>query len=235
MVSPALLPSAAPPPAPLSSPSGFPCTAHVESPRCGRAPDPGAFFAPEELELPSCRVRTYLAGDGARLAEATNASYAHLQPFMPWARPDQPLTAAEATVRRFRGRWLLEEDYTLAILSPDGQTLLGGAGFHLRFGPRQTGIAELGMWVRQDATRRGIGLTVLDGLLRWGFEVWGWQRLVWRCAARNEAGRRLAERAGLGLEGVTRCDRTLPGGVIDDTLWFGALAEAEPARRRAMG
>lgn len=222
--------STPPPPGPAAM-----STLRVESPRFGRASDPGAFFAPEELCLPRCRVRTYLAGDGARLAEATNASYAHLRAFLPWARPEQPTTAAEATVRRFRGRWLLDEDYTLAIVSPDGQTLLGGTGYHLRFGPRQTAMAEIGMWVRQDATRQGLGLSVLDGLLRWGFDVWGWQRLVWRCAASNEAGRRLAERAGLVMEGATRGDRMLPGGQVDDTLWFSALADGEASRRRTVG
>lgn len=205
-----------------------PCAPPTE----GAASDPGAFFPPESVVLRGCTVRSYLPGDGARLAEATNASYAHLHAFMPWACPDQPATAAEATVRRFRGRWLLDEDYTLAVLSPDGRTLLGGSGFHLRFGPRQTGFAEIGMWVRQDACRQGLGSTLLEGLLRWGFDAWGWQRLVWRCAASNEAGRRLAERVGMTLGGATRQDRMLPGGDIDDTLWFAALAEDEPARRR---
>lgn len=197
----------------------------------GRVTDPGPFFPEEGVRLPRAQLRSYMPGDGEALAEATNASYEALRAFMTWARPRQSAAEAEATVRRFRGRWLLDEDFTLGIFDPDSGLLLGGTGYHLRFGPRQTGMAEIGMWVRGDHQGQGLGVAVLEGLLRWGFQVWGWQRLVWKCAASNERSRRAAVRVGMELEGVTRRDLMLPSGELDDTLWFAALAESSPLAR----
>lgn len=200
-------------------------------PCLGRVTDPGPFFPEEGVALPRAQLRSYMPGDGEALAEATNASFEALRTFMPWARPHQSAAEAEATVRRFRGRWLLDEDFTLGIFDPTSGLLLGGTGFHLRFGPRQTGMAEVGMWVRGDQQGLGLGASVLEGLLRWGFQVWGWQRLVWKCAASNERSRRAAVRVGMELEGVTRRDLLLPSGELDDTLWFAALAEDSPLAR----
>ncbi len=200
-------------------------------PSLGRVTDPGPFFPEEGVTLPRAQVRSYMPGDGEALAEATNSSYEALRSFMPWARPHQTAAEAEATVRRFRGRWLLEEDFTLGIFDPTSGQLLGGTGFHLRFGPRQTGMAEIGMWVRGDLQGQGLGVAVLEGLLRWGFQVWGWQRLVWKTAASNERSRRVAVRVGMELEGVTRRDLLLPSGELDDTMWFAALAADSPLAR----
>jgi RimJ/RimL family protein N-acetyltransferase len=200
-------------------------------PSLGRATDPGPFFPEEGLALPRAHVRCYRPGDGEALAEATNCSYEALRDSMPWARPHQSAAEAEVTVRRFRGRWLLGEDFALGIFDPTSGLLLGSTGYHLRHGPRQTGIAETGMWVRGDRHGQGLGTEVLEGLLRWGFQTWGWRRIVWTCAASNERSRRTAARVGMQLEGVTRRDLRLPSGALDDTMCFGALADEHPLAR----
>jgi RimJ/RimL family protein N-acetyltransferase len=152
---------------------------------------------PERLETSGFVLRSYQLGDGALLAEATNASYEHLRHFMPWARPHTTEAEAEVHARRFRGRWLLATDFTVAVVAPDGQRLLGSTGFHPRANGLETRRVEIGMWIRADEAGRGLGTEVLRAMLRWGFRDWPWEELIWRAAVENVASQRTALRAGM--------------------------------------
>ena len=92
------------------------------------------FFAPERFETSSYVLRSYDVGDGPLLAAARTESYEHLRPWMSWATPHVSDADAERIVRRFRARYLLNEDFIVGIFSPDETRLLGGTGFHLREG-----------------------------------------------------------------------------------------------------
>lgn len=182
--------------------------------------------APERCEGEGFVLRSYRPGDGPLLQEATNASFSHLVPWMPWASATQTVSEAERLAREFRGRWLLASDFTLAILDPAEEVLLGGCGFHLRDSSLALKAAEIGMWIRASAAGQGLGTRVLRALLTWGFGPdWGWERLTWRCDARNEASRRTAEKAGLCLEGTLLRNERGTDGALRDTLLFAALTE----------
>lgn len=175
----------------------------------------GSLVAPESFRGDGFVLRSYRPGDGPRLGAATRSSFAHLRGWMPWAVPDQSDQQAELLARQFRGRWLLAEDFVVAIVDPDDTELLGGCGYHLRHGPLEWGVAELGMWIRGDLAGQGLGTRALLGLLRWGFDAWPWRRLVWRCDAQNAASRRVAEKAGMALEGIATQDAPS----VDETRW----------------
>ena len=180
-------------------------------------------FAPERYESHQFIIRSYLPGDGALLTEAVNASYDHLKTFMPWAKSHQSEEMSEQLVRQFRGRYLLAEDFTLGIFSPDESQLLGGTGFHLRNQPLANRNAEIGMWIRASAAGKGLGSAVLRAMLRWGFSEWAWERLAWRCDGRNVASQRTAQKAGMIQEGILRGVRKLPDGTRQDTFCYAAL------------
>lgn len=185
--------------------------------------EPEHFLAPERYVTPGFVVRSYEAGDGALLAHAVTASYEHLKTFMPWAKPYQSVEESEMIVRRFRGRYLTNEDFVLGIFNVDEQRLLGGSGFHLREGGLTHLSAEIGMWIRADAAGKGLGTAVLRALLTWGFTEWPWERLAWRCDGRNVASRRTAEKAGMGQEGVLREHVLMPDGSRRDTHLYAVL------------
>jgi RimJ/RimL family protein N-acetyltransferase len=180
-------------------------------------------IAPERTEDEGFVLRSYHPGDGALLADALNASYAHLAPWMPWAKPHTTEAEAEERVRVFRARYLLAEDFTLGILSPDGCRLFGGCGYHLREGPHVTRSAELGMWIRASEAGRGLGTRVTRALVAWGFGEWPWLRLSWRCDERNLASVRTAERAGLMREGLLRGQPAEVGDGRRNTVCFAVL------------
>lgn len=161
-------------------------------------------IAPESTPTDRFILRSWLPGDGPQLREATLESYDHLKPWMPWATETQTEEEAELLVRRFRGNWLLSTDFCIAIFDPTNTRALGGCGFHLREGPLKTGSAEIGMWIRASEAGTGLGSAVLTELVRWGFDAWPWERLVWSCHADNAASARLAEKVGFELEGVHR-------------------------------
>lgn len=179
--------------------------------------------APQRLARADFVVRAYRPGDGERLAEAVNASYAHLKTFMPWAKPHQSVEESEGRCRDFAGKYLSSTEFVLGIWAPDESRLLGGTGFHLREGGLKLRNAEIGMWIRGDAAYRGLGSAVLRALLAWGFGEWPWLRLAWRCSGANGASQRVAEKAGMLKEGVLRSHSVDPDGSRRDTVCYAAL------------
>ncbi len=177
-------------------------------------------FAPERRAAAGFLLRSYQPGDGALLSNAADESYEHLRPWMPWAKPHQPVEDSERLVRQFRARYLLAEDFVIGIFSPDEKRLLGGTGFHLREGPVSTGCAEVGMFIRQSEARHGLGTAVLMTLLDWGFTDWPWLRLSWRCDQTNLASIRVAEKCGLRHEGVLRGQIAEVGDARRDTVCY---------------
>jgi RimJ/RimL family protein N-acetyltransferase len=188
---------------------------------------------PERCQTTELVLRSFMPGDGNAMREATVASYEHLAPWMPWAQPAQSEEEAERIVRGFRAKWLLAEDFAVAVFAADEKTLLGGCGFHLREGSLAGRCAEMGMWIRSSHAGRGLGTRVLTTLLAWGFTEWPWLRLSWRCDARNAASIRIAEKAGMVLEGVLRGQPAVVGEGRRDTMCFALLRDDWCARTAA--
>lgn len=181
------------------------------------------FFPPRCYEADGFTIRAYEPGDGPALLSSVDESLDHLREWMPWAQPDRTLADTEELCRRFAGRYLLNEDYALGIWA--GDRLIGGTGFHLRWGPLDWRIAEIGMWIHGDESKRGLGTRALAAMLQWGFTEWGWQRLVWRTDTRNQGSIRVAQKNGLTLEGTLRRDGLDVRGAPRDMHIFAILRE----------
>jgi RimJ/RimL family protein N-acetyltransferase len=180
-------------------------------------------FAPEVWHGDGFVLRSYDVGDGPRLTEAVNASYEHLAPFMDWAQPHQSEDESEQRCREFRGRYLLAQDFALAVLAPDQRTLLGGTGFMLRDQRWTLKQAEIGMWIRKSEAGRGLGTRVLVAMLQWGLTDWPWERIIWRCATGNLASNRIADKAGMHREGCLRQYRAAFAPEPRDVILYSAL------------
>lgn len=178
-------------------------------------------YAPERTQTASFVVRAWREGDGPKLYEAVAASREHLA-HMPWAGFYNAEDAAHGYIRTSRARYLLHERFDLGIWTPDEQQVLGATGFDLggsTMMPAQT--TEVGMWIRASRAGRGLGSAVLEEMLRWGFEQWGWLRIEWRCNVNNLASRRCAEKAGMQHEGVLRGMYDEATGGRRDTACYG--------------
>lgn len=181
------------------------------------------FIPPQKHVADDFLIRGYLPSDGEHLVEALDASYEHLKTFMPWAVKKTALASAAQRVNIFRGNYLLNKDFVLAIFDKQESRLLGGSGFHMREGGLDNRSAEIGMWIRSAEAGKGLGTRALREILKWGFSAWPWERLAWRCSGRNLASQRTAEKAGLRREGTLRGYQRMPDGSRDDVVCFAIL------------
>ena len=192
--------------------------------------DTATFIAPLLFSSDEFLLRPYQPGDGPELCTATTSSYEHLRPWMLWATSRDTAEAAEVRCRRIAARYLLSEDFTLGIWV--GDQLAGGTGFHLRGVPLANQSAEIGMWIRGSYAGQGLGTRVLGAMLKWGFEEWGWQRLIWQCDTRNLASASVARKNGLLLEATLRSDALDIEGGRRDTHVFALLRDQWLGRNR---
>ena len=79
--------------------------------------------------------------------------------------------------------------------------------------------------IRGSYAGQGLGTRVLQAMLQWGFEDWGWQRLSWHCDTRNHASASVARKNGLTLEGTLRSDALDVEGKRRDTYMFAMLRD----------
>lgn len=168
-------------------------------------------------------IRVYTPRDASALQAATIESYEHLKPWMPWARLEQTINETEAICRRLASCYYAGNEFTVGVW--DGDTLVGGTGFHMRCGPREWGCSEIGMWIRASYAGRGWGTRVLEQMLEWGFTEWGWERLIWKCDTRNIGSARVAEKCGMALEATFKSDALDVDGVRRDSHQYFLLKE----------
>jgi RimJ/RimL family protein N-acetyltransferase len=181
------------------------------------------FFAPESYDAGDFVIRCYRPGDGAALQKTVVETYDHLKVWMPWANRDQTIDESEALIRGFIANYLESKDFTLGIWI--GEELVGGTGFHRRWGKPEWNVAEIGMWIAGKMAGQGFGTRVLAAMLKWGFTEWPWERIVWRCDTLNIASCRVAEKNGLTREGTFRSDYVGVDGTRRDMHYYAILKE----------
>lgn len=182
---------------------------------------PEDWLPPISTTLDGLTLRMFSLEDVAELQYAVFESYEHLKPWMPWASDRQTMLQTEKIIRRLMANYLSNEDYTISVW--DGDSLVGGTGFHLRCGPVDWRCAEIGMWIRSTLAGQGWGTRTLEQMLEWGFNTWGWERLTWKCDTRNEGSIRVAQKCGLTLEGTFLSDAIDVDGKRRDTHQFAIL------------
>jgi RimJ/RimL family protein N-acetyltransferase len=93
---------------------------------------------------------------------------------------------------------------------------------------------EIGsVWFSPGLQRSRAATEAIFLLMRHVFDDLGYQRLVWRCAAVNEASQAAAQRYGFRPEGIWR-SAVIVKGWQRDVAWFSMLALEWPARKAAL-
>jgi RimJ/RimL family protein N-acetyltransferase len=177
-------------------------------------------------------IRCWQPEDAPLVKAAIDASLDHLRPWMPWAL-DEPTSLEEKVnlMRRFRGRFDLDQDYTYGIFSADENRVLGGCGLHTRLGPN---AYEIGYWIHKDFVKRGLATETAAALTRVGFEVGVMDRLEIHISAENLASTSVPPKLGYQLEGTLRRRLTGSDGELHDMMvWTLFLSDyqASPAAK----
>lgn len=113
-------------------------------------------------------------------------------------RVPQPYTLADA-LAYVRGEVPNVDQDTFAITDADDR-VLGSIGATAP----ESGVREIGYWLRADARGRGTATSALTLIVAWTFEQPGVARVQLRADPENLASCRVAERAGFTREGVLR-------------------------------
>lgn len=121
---------------------------------------------------------------------------------MPWAAGEPvPLEDRVALLRRFRGRFDLDQEYVYGILEPDESTAVGGTGLHPRVG---ADALEIGYWIRTSRAGEGLATEAAAALTRVAFELCGTDRVEIRADPANERSRAIPRRLGFVEEATLR-------------------------------
>ncbi len=163
------------------------------------------------LELDGLRLVPPTDDDADAVAAAVQASIDELAPWMPWATAEYDRVSALQWVR---GE-IDPTSHRFAIVVDD--EIVGSCGLNKLDAENQR--MNLGYWVRSDRVGRGHATAATKLLADYGLNHVGMRRLEVLMSVRNEASRRVAERAGAHYEGVAVA-RLLLNGESHDAHMF---------------
>lgn len=159
---------------------------------------------PERIETDRLLLRRWRTEDAARLLAALDANVAHLEPWIPWAVAEPvPLPRMEARLAGYAADFDAARAWLYAIVARGGdrEELLGGAGIYPRDAVRRVPAAdadraELGYWLRADATGHGYATEAARALLDAALALPFAARVEIRCDPRNDASAAVPRRLG---------------------------------------
>ncbi len=125
----------------------------------------------EVIEHGQVILRRYREDDLDAIVRAVTDSADHLSPWLPWAVNYSRESAAEFLAGSVQG-WDDGTVYNYAITT--GGALAGGTGLMARIGP---GALEIGYWVHQAYTRRGLATAAAAALVEQAFRLPGVNRV----------------------------------------------------------
>jgi ribosomal-protein-serine acetyltransferase len=125
----------------------------------------------EEIEHGQVVLRRYRLDDLDAIVQAVTDSADHLRPWLPWAENYGREPAAEFLASSIQD-WEDGAAYNYAITT--GGVLVGGIGLMARIGP---GGLEIGYWVHQAYTRRGLATAAAAALVEQAFRLPGIERV----------------------------------------------------------
>ena len=182
-------------------------------------------------------IRCYQPSDAPLVKSAIDNSLDHLLPWMPWAKHEPETVEAKAErLRKFRGEFDLDIDYTFGIFSKDESLLIGSTGLHKRL---DRNAREIGYWIHANNLRKGYALEAASALVKTGFEIEGLDRIEIHCASNNLRSQAIPKKLGFILEATLK-DRAIDteGNPRDVMIWTlfrdgYKLSEAKSIRTQA--
>ncbi|HET9369703.1 MAG TPA: GNAT family N-acetyltransferase [Vicinamibacterales bacterium] len=183
------------------------------------------------VTTPRLLMRPWSPEDAPLLRALLDRSDHHFRPYIPWMRDEpKPLAGTVAWCRGARARFDRDEEYRYAVLSPDGEALIGETGLFKRVGA--DGL-EVGYFVDVDRIGRGYASEATSAMLRVAFDVERVDRVELHCVTEHAASRRIAEKLGFTCDGTIRRRAAQSDGTMADLMIWTLFADAyarTPAR-----
>jgi RimJ/RimL family protein N-acetyltransferase len=184
---------------------------------------------PSELRGPRVLLRPYRVDDAEQLFAAIDESRDHLRPWVTWVLNNRTVDDVRDYCIRSQASWLLRTELVLGIFDVASGRYLGGIELHDPDWQLRT--FEIGYWLRASAVGHGLATESTRLLADFALSRLQARRITLHCNARNDASRRVAERAGFTLEGRLRNARLEPDGSIADELVYAIVPEDHEQRQ----
>lgn len=153
----------------------------------------------------------------------------HFGAWLPWAVSIDDLEKAKAFLQRGADRQAAGGGRMYSVWL-DGE-MVGGLLF--RVFDAETGNCEMGVWLAQKASGRGLVTIAANHLIDWAFHERGMHRIEWHAASGNEASLRVAKRLGMTHDGVLRQAFHYNGARHDEEIWSLLVTDTRPSRKFA--
>jgi ribosomal-protein-serine acetyltransferase len=154
-------------------------------------------------------------GHAPLLAALVRQDQTHLKAYLPLVATLSSPGAARAHLERAATSAAAGERFEWHLFVQDS---LCGA-LRLRDIDHADRKASIGYFLGSQFTGKGIVTTALQAMLAWCFGPLGLNRVELRCATRNVASMRVAERLGFVREGMLRQDECLNGVFVDHYVY----------------
>ena len=190
-------------------------------------PEPLLFPVPSVVETPRLLLRSFRVEDASVLAEALADSLTELRQFLwflPWVAEDPTLESAEMRCRRAEANFLLRTDLPYLAFEREAGRLIGSVGLHRT--DWQLPKTEVGYWIRTGFNGKGYATEGVVALTAWALEQLGAQRVELVTDEANLASRRVAERSGFALEGISRNVQRAPDGSLRSNCIYARFPTA---------
>lgn len=160
------------------------------------------------------------------LLEFVAANRAYLGEWLGWAKTMQTVEDAERWLARGTTRFT-EDGLPWVGIWQDDQMAGGILFFPVEWPPRAT---EIGYWLGEQATGRGLMSRAVGAMLRYLFEDLALNRVALQADVNNTRSRAVAERLGFQFEGIRRQSWAYEGRLLD-MAGYAMLAEEWRASR----
>jgi len=155
------------------------------------------------------------------LIDAVHASHAELAPWLPWASADYGTEDAHT----FLDLVAQGSEQAFFIFDADG-TMGGVCGLNAIDPTHRT--ANLGYWLRTDATGKGLATRATRLVALWGLAELDLRRIEVIASVENRASCQVAERAGFVPEGIRRAALRMGDGSQHDLSVYAVTREDLP-------
>lgn len=170
-------------------------------------------------------LRPWTAEDAAELLPILEANRAHIGPWIP-SRVAEPVPVSELAQRLagFAETFAADREWRFCIVSREDQRILGDVGLFPRSTRGRVALpeatcAELGYWLRADATGRGFVAEAATAVLDVAMTFAQFGHFEIRCDARNAPSGAVARRLGFALKGTDPESETDTGSQTGMQTW----------------
>jgi RimJ/RimL family protein N-acetyltransferase len=171
---------------------------------------------PELISAGPVDVRRPRLEDLAGLLDATQASWEHLRPWMPWAHERATPESQRPWLVTAVEEWETRDAFQFVVVERATGTLVGSCGLMRRIG---VGGLEIGYWLHVDHVGRGFMTNAAAALTRAGLRLESIDHVEIHCDAANVASAAVPARLGYTLVDTRASDITAPGQSGRQQVW----------------